>query len=976
MHKNIFQYVCIEIYPYKNIQYLYFFTNLEGSLLTMKQFVVLIFSLFSFLTAFSSSSILKVGAISSIHSDLVSDEKQLYPRKEGGVVMLTKDSLPEYIILVDSLGNYERSLKLDETHIDYNGLFIESGDVVQLSSGNYVLTTQSLNSNSQPYLKQILFSPTLEVLKVSTYNIGESYRKIKGIYNSKDDTYVCFFSTVSGLKKAKVVKFKGDGSVVWTREQNLPASVLAIQRSRFLAISDDNGYSYHTFLPSYVCTNVDALFGYWFLSYEIDIDGKIKKTFSSEIKGYPYLENDYPSIHGCALIDNTYKFSFSFYTKDNPFVRIHNASFPGNNQQETFTLNHVYGNPERSFLNEIGEVISFGAKHLYIRSVFEAKLLEIIPLLQSDIQQISYVNLCRRPEGGWWVSGYIDYLNGTQQDILIGIPSQNYQVSGKVFKDYTKDETFDGQESNYEASWVNFKSKFNYFSKIDSSGNFDLRLGEDEYDISVKTNSDIWELSENARHLNLNSNKDLNLPIQPKVICSEMTVNVVTPVLIRCQENTYEVNFSNSGSETASNAYVVIELDQHLQISQSSIPYEVGENGKVKFNLGNIAQDSSGQFTFQAFLNCDNTILGQTHCVTAKIYPNETCFEPQECWDGSIIEITGQCVNDTAVIEIKNSGERTIQDKTMYVLEDDIMFDNPISFPLDKNEIRKFLFNPDGKTIRIDVPQSECYPYKSMPSIVIEGCGGLNQVGLVRTLPQDDEDRFVSINCNESIELVNLPYLKADPKGYGEKQYISDSTELQYTYVFQPDFDYGLYLIDTISEFLNIETFKINSSSHGYDYTLFNNGVLKVDIRNQKDLPLGYFQYSFTPKKGVQEGSVVKKRAAFINTLPTPIMSNQVHHTIGYRFIELGTVTSIQEWKEKIEVQVYPNPFSQQFSINFQQKSNQLRLQVFNMSGQIILEQGLSRSNIISTEQWKSGNYIFRILENQSVISTGKLIKF
>lgn len=942
----------------------------------MKQFVIIIFILFNFLTAFGSSSVLKVGAISSVLSDLVSDEKQLYPRKEGGVVMLTKDSLPEYIILVDSLGNYERSLKLNETHIDYNGLFVESGDVVQLSSGNYVLTTQSLNSNSQVYLKQVLLSPTLDVLKVSTYNIGVNYRKVKGIYNSKDDTYVCFFSTVSGLKKAKVVKFKGDGSVVWTREQNLPAAVLAIQRFRFLAISDDNGYSYHTFLPSYICTNLNALFGYWFLSYEIDIDGKVKNTFSTEIKGYPYLEDDFPSIHGCAYIDHAYKFSFSFYTKDNPFVRIHNATFPGYTQQETYHLNHVYGNPARSFLNEVGEVITFGVKHLYVRSVFESKLLEIIPLVQNDIQDIKYINLCRRPEGGWWVSGYVEYLNGQKHDILIGIPNQNFTVSGKVFKDFTKDETYSGQEGNYEASWVNFKSKFNYFSKIDSSGNYDLRLGEDDYEISVKTNSDIWELSENVRHLKLNSDKDLNLPIQPKVICPEMSVNIVTPVLIKCQENKYEVNFKNSGSETATNTYVEVEIDKYLEITQSSIPYEIGDNGKLKFNLGDIAQDSSGQFTFQAFLNCDNTILGQTHCVTAKIYPNETCFEPQECWDGSIIEISGECVNDTAIIEIKNSGERTIQDKTMYVLEDDIMFDSPKTFPLNKNEIKRFTFIPDGKTLRIDVPQSECYPYKSMPSIVIEGCGGIHEIGHVRTLPQDDEDRFVSINCNESIELVNLPYLKADPKGYGEKQYISDSTEIQYTFVFQPDFEHGLYLLDTISEFLNIETFKINSSSHDYDYTLFNNGVLKVNVKNQKDVPYGYFQYSITPKRGTLEGSIVKKRGAFFNTLPTPVMSNQIFHTIGYKFIELGTVTYVPSWREKIDVQVYPNPFGQQFFIQIQQNSEPLRLQVFNMSGQIILEQTLMDTHLISTENWDSGHYIFRILEKQNAISTGKLIKY
>lgn len=942
----------------------------------MKSLFLLLLFILSYISVSASSSVLKIGELSSFSEELADDDKQMYPRKEGGVIVLTRDSLPEYLILMDSLGNIEKSLKLDSNHLDYDRLFIESGDIVQLSTGNYVLTTQSMSSSSQPYLKQVLLSPDLEIIQTSTYHIGSSFRKVQGIYNSKEDTYVCFFSTITGIKKAKVVKFKSDGTVVWTREQNLPATVLALQRSRFMAVSDDNGYSYHTFIPAYVCTNLSALYGYWFLSYVIDNNGALENTFSAEIKGFPYLENDFPSIQGFAFVNDSYKFSFSFYTKDNPFVRIHNVNFPGNNSPETFVLDHVYGKPARSFLNEIGEVISFGAKHLYVRSVNEAKLLEIIPIVQNDIKQVRYINLCRRPEGGWWVSGYIEYLNGDVSDIMIGIPHQNYNVAGKVFKDYTKDETFDGEESNFEAAWVNFKSKFNYYSKIDSSGLFSLRLGGDEYDISVKTNSDIWELSENARYISLDEDKNLNLPVQPKVICPEMTVNIVTPVLIRCQENTYEVNFRNSGSDIAKDAYVEIDIDQHLNISQSSIPYEILENGKLKFILNDIAQDSIGKFNFQAFLDCDNTILGQTHCVQAKIYPNVTCFEPEECWDGSFIELSGECVNDTAYIEIKNIGERTIQNKTMFVLEDDIMIDNPTSFPMNKNEIIRFKLNPEGKTIRVDVPQSDCFPYKSMPSLVIEGCGGINQLGLVRTLPQDDDDRFVSISCNESIDMVSTAFLKADPKGYGEQHYISDSTELQYTYIFDPNFEYGLYLIDTISEYLNVESFNINSSSHDFTYTLFNNGVLKVDIKNKKDVPYGYFQYSFTPKRNAQEGSVVYKRGAFFNISPIPTMSNQVFHTIGYKFIEVVSVTHTPTWKNKIEVSVYPNPFGQQFQIAISDWNKEMKLQIFNMSGQMIQEQQLNNSNSITTEKWKSGNYIFRILHRDQVISTGKLIKF
>src|SRR5690606_39028674 len=112
-----------------------------------------------------------------------------------------------------------------------------------------------------------------------------------------------------------------------------------------------------------------------------------------------------------------------------------------------------------------------------------------------------------------------------------------------------------------------------------------------------------------------------------------------------------------------------------------------------------------------------------------------------------------------------------------------------------------------------------------------------NQLGFVRTLPQDDDDRFVSANCNESIEDIDNYYLKADPKGYGNRNYISDSTEIQYTYIFKTGFENGLFLTDTISELLNVESFKVNSSSHPFEYTLFNNGVIKIDLSPKADVP-------------------------------------------------------------------------------------------------------------------------------------------
>ncbi len=936
-------------------------------------FIVLIGS-FSFAT---SKSILSIGEIAAFNKDLIQNEKLISPRKEGGVVMLVKDTSLGRVLLLDEEGKIGKEFIIEEQHISKAEVFRESIEVIQLSSGSYVLGSQNLDEQSNAYYRQIILSPELEVVRNTKYYIGSGFRKVQSIYNSNDDTHVVMFSTVSGLKRVKIIKFDINGNVVWSKEQNLPLTIAAIQRSRFLAISDDNGYSFHTFIPSYITTNLISPFSYWFVSYVYDTDGKQKQSFSRDVKGYPYITNDYPSIHGCVNKGDKYRYSFSFYTPTSPFVRIFNASLPDNIVVDTQSveLEHVYGGISRTVVDEDGLTISVGTTHIYSRAISDKTLVEIIPLVREDIQQIRYISFCRRPTGGWWVTGLIEYKDGSVEDILIGLPAQNYTVQGNVFKDLNGDDVQEETEGPFKAPWVNFKSVFNYFSKVKSDGSYNIQLAEDEYDISVKTYSDIWKQSERINQLILTKDTTLNLPVKASSICPELSVNVVAPSLVRCQNNTYEVNYYNTGSAAANQSYAELSIDPYLLVVNSSIPYEILENGKLKFELSVILPDEGGSFSFDAFLNCDSTIQGQTHCVTAKVFPFEKCEPAASCWDGSSIEIEGECVNDSVYIRIINNGERSISPRTMLVLEDDIMIQNPRSLTFGKNETKNFAFKTSGKTIRVEVPQSECYPYKSNPSIVIEGCGGIQQLGLVTTLPQDDDARFVSVNCNESWDQIPDYFLKAAPKGYGSEYLISDTTEIQYTFIFDPDFENQLYLIDTLSDYIDINSLVINSSSHPYDYTVFNNGILKVEFGKKENVTSGYFQFSVKPGKGTPDGSKIYNRGIFFKNSNVGIYSNTIYHTIGQQFISLGPVTSVPAWRNKISVKVYPNPFGQQFRIDFVHKYDNMYLEVFDMQGRMIQKRSLEQNTVISTEDWSKGAYIFRITDGSEVISTGKLFR-
>lgn len=942
----------------------------------MKRALILFFSLITCIHVHANQSVLSIGEIATFNENLVLAEKQVAPRKEGGVVMLVKNAFPGQVLLLDAQGKIEKSLLLDERHVDSIDILKESLEIIQLSSGNYVLGSQNLDSATHPYYRQVVLSPDLEFISNTVYPLASGYRKVQNLYNTNDDTYVALFSSVSGIRRLKIVKFDINGREIWSNEQILPLNIIAIQRSRFLALSDDNGYSYHTFIPSFVCTNFGSILSYWFFSQVFDKDGVRKHQFSQELRGYQYVFNDFPSIHGCIADGDKYKYSFSFYTPASPFVQIYNLSLPGTNPgTELIALEHVYGGNVRSVINENGEVFSVGSKHLYIRSIDENHLIEIIPLKRDDIAQIGYLSFCRRPEGGWWVTGLIEYHDGRIDDLLIGLPRQQYLVEGNVFKDSDGNDVYEETDPPYYSPWVNFKSVFNYYSKVGPNGEYSLRLGKDTYQIDVKANSDIWRLSENTQQVEITGNIKLNLPVRANVICPELNVNVIAPVLMRCRDNTYEVNYYNSGSDIANDAYIEISLDPHLLIKNSTYPYTVTDNGKLRFELSDIYPEEYGKFFFDAFLNCENTVSGQTHCVTAKIFPYENCRQSDSCWDGSDIEIEGSCVNDTAHFRIINRGSFSITPRTMFVLEDDIMINHSSTLTFNKGEIKRFSFRPNGKTIRLEVPQSACYPYKSHPSLTIEGCGGINKLGMVRIFPQDDDARFVSISCNESWDEIPEYFLKADPKGYGEKYYIADSAEIQYTFNFPSDFGKNLYLIDTLSDDLDLNSFTINSSSHPHKYTLFNNGILKVDFESADTVTSGYFQYSIKPRKGTPMETVIPNRGLFYKNLPIGYSTNMVSHTIGKAFIKVEINTSAPEWKDKVGIKVYPNPFGNMIQIDFASDNPESFIEVFDIQGKVLKRVQLKRNNIIQTEGWPSGTYLFRLQHKDQIISTGKLIK-
>lgn len=946
--------------------------------------LLIIILLFLFDKVKADAPVIRIGQLYDREKEMVAGVGGINPMHTGGVLTVLSKLQRNYPYVTNSTGDITNLIYLDNSILDTAYVLPESIEAIHLTGGDVVVVAQHKDENSNFYLRISRLNANLELISTSRYDNEVSYRKIQGILPSGDNTFMLMLSRISGVKGFKLIKMDASGSVVWSRNQNLQLSVLAVHRVRLFGLTGDNGKTYHTFIPSYILTRISQQPVYGFSSFVFDNNGMVQENFNTDLTAYPYSTVDFPSMHGCVKDGSDYKYTFAFYDRISPFVKIRNETLRGSGtvvSSNEFELELIYkGGDTKNMVSEHDEALTVGNKHLFVRRINGEQLTEIIPIMSSDISRIYYNTFCRRPEGGWWVTGIVEYVDGTLKDILIGLPELQGDISGKIVKDTDNDCAVSTGEEVFNTPWVAFQSSFRYFAKTNPDGTYSLRLPKGEHQVSIQTRSDLWEMCSARQTIVVDQSAQHDIPVQAKAVCPELMVNVVTPYLVRCRENEYEISYLNTGSDRAQGAYVEVSLDAHLKVTGSSLPYSVLENGRLRFNVPDIAQDSSGKFTFSAFLDCDSTVKGQTHCVEAEIFPNVSCLPAPDCWDGSQIIIEANCNGDSAVFRLKNIGRSFFTPRPMLVLEDDIMRINTIGVTLNEGELKTYTFFANGHTYRVQIPQADCFPYISIPARVLEGCGEIVELGHVTSLPQDDDARFKSIWCVESTDEEPVAFLMADPKGYGTQRFISDSTEIEYIFYFDTQMQ-GLgkiYLIDTLSQYLDYTTFKESASSQPSSYSLYNNGILKVgfNVDSFPEQTKAFYQFKVKPVKGLPAGTVINNMGTFFRQRPLGYTTNNVFHTIGERFIKIELISSVRDWEGRIRYNVFPNPFGQFFRIEFPEADiRDVYLEITDMAGRVIHLEKVSGNITVDTGHWSTGTYIFLLKKEGTPVSSGRLIK-
>ena len=477
-----------------------------------------------------------------------------------------------------------------------------------------------------------------------------------------------------------------------------------------------------------------------------------------------------------------------------------------------------------------------------------------------------------------------------------------FAISGKVYFDKNQNCRLDVNEPPITNWLLKAESASKTFwGWADFLGQYSVATDSGIYRLSLVRPNNYWQACRDSVLFSLSAsapNTTYDFAVKAKTDCPLLDVDITTPLLRRCFENTYYVNYCNRGTKIASNALVKITLDKSLTFNASTVPLNRRNGQDLFFNLGNIEQGKCGTFQLTATVNCDGTFLGQTHCVEAHIYPDSICV-PTQGWSGASIEVSGACERDSVSFLIKNVGTATTSTELKsIVIQDDIVFlRQPIN--LQPSGVQILKVKATGATYRLIADQEPNHPDLGAgggsPTVAVEGCRSNPQepfsLGYVTQFDENDGNPFVSIDCHQNFGSYDPNDKQAYPQGIGSQHFVDEKAELDYTIRFQntgTDTAFTVVVRDTLSSLLDVATMRAGASSHKYQLDILEGRILKFTF-NKINLPdsnrnviksQGFIKFLVRLKSNIAFGSKIENKAAIYLDFNAPVITNQTFHTL------------------------------------------------------------------------------------------------
>lgn len=579
--------------------------------------------------------------------------------------------------------------------------------------------------------------------------------------------------------------------------------------------------------------------------------------------------------------------------------------------------------------------------------------------------------------------------------INIGYASPN--LSGTVVEDVDSNCTLTSADIGLEQILIRFTRQadgLQYYTSTDTTGYYEVALDSGYYIAEVIYNSNHWTACSDTQHIYFDGNtsiQNVDWFFEIEATCPSLQVDILSGILRENMSSYYYVQYENTGTADADSVYIDIVLDPFVNFLGSATPHDTLANNTYRFYVGTVAANSSA-YLYLAIIVDQAAFLGQTHCSEAYIYPQLACTAP--IWNGAILDAEAVCQSDTVLFSIINTTAVGMSTSLNYYIYEDSSLITMGTYMLGANQTMQI---PQaavvGKSYRIVVEQEAGYPAvlgDPTTTIFIENCNSapISTVsrGFGLQFSNGNSSPFVAVDCAPNIASYDPNDKSAQPAGYGSAHYIEATTNLNYRIRFQntgTDTAFQVYVLDTISPYLDLGTLDMGASSHAYTWSIVNGNVLRVDFPNimlpdsnvNEPLSNGFFSYQIQQQSQNPIGTVIENTAAIYFDLNPPVITNTTFHTIGEEFVEVISSYDAVE-AQTTQVVVYPNPFKDQVIFELEDGVvRELELLLFDAQGRQIRSVRAHGSQLLmQRHELNTGLYFYQLKADGDLMDSGKLI--
>ena len=626
-----------------------------------------------------------------------------------------------------------------------------------------------------------------------------------------------------------------------------------------------------------------------------------------------------------------------------------------------------------------------------------------------DVENTDFATgIAATSDGGYVLTGYNSKFLNIFNDIVLtrtdgeGNIYTNY-IRGKVFYDQDEGCDLDNGEQPFPGWLVRVSgSGRTFFGSTDPNGNYLIRVDTGSYVVEAIPANSYWESCfPNGVPLTITDFYDtslVNFPIKDmNIACPYLEVDISTPFLAVCSDIIYTVQYDNTGTIPADDAYVEVELDDELTFVSASIPSTDLGGNKYRFGLGVVPFNAEGAFTINTQMACSGIAMGQAGLVRAHIFPDSLCTEPDPNWDGASVDVDGECTADSLRFRIQNVGQGgMLSPRNYFIVEEDVMFlTRP--FDLGAGEDTTIVIPASGATYRLIAEQSVGHPGNSYPTVVVEGCvsedGGPYSTGFVTDFPENDFDASRSVQADEIVEDMGAVRLIGHPTGY-QDSLIAGNTPITYRFVFRNignDPVSRVVIRDTLPAGLDPGSIQPGASSHPYRFEVYHNGVIRLsfeDIQLPQDpsgndpSSYGYAEFKIDQQPDNPVGAVIENTATVIFDYYEPIRTNTIRHKVGVESLSMLAeiiLTDIHgpDVPEGLKVNVYPNPFVEYVTVEVEgwPSGGPLEFTLFSPDGRLVRATRESANAFtVQRNALPAGTYFYSLKSEGKLIGGGTLI--